>query len=74
MTMVFEIFNENEWINNCEYFRQQNPFSVTQTFYYLIPVSYYCPHVHWTVYVGLTCFNNPELELGVIVIKKLSRN
>ena len=67
MTMVFEIFNENEWIINCEYFRQQNPFSVTQTFYYLI-------HVHWTVYVGLTCFNNPELELGVIVIKKLSRN
>ena len=22
MTMVFEIFNENEWIINCEYFRQ----------------------------------------------------
>ena len=31
MMMVYEIFNENELIMNCKYFRQQIPFSVSPT-------------------------------------------
>ena len=35
MMMVYEIFNENELIMNCKYFRQQIPFSVSPTLLFL---------------------------------------